>query len=69
MDSSSEVTAAHGRQQYINGVTIAFLIISWIAVSMRMYVRGFLIHNFGWDDAVMLLAAVRPLQNPSRTIV
>jgi len=58
MDSPSEITAAHGRQQYINGVTIAFLILSWTAVSLRMYVRALMIKNFGWDDAVMLLAAV-----------
>lgn len=52
--------AARGRKDLIAGVTIAFLSIAWIAVSMRPYVRLFMIKNYGWDDAVMLLAAVRP---------
>lgn len=49
---------AKGRSDLIVGVTIAFLTVAWIAVSMRTYVRLIMIRNFGWDDAVMLLAAV-----------
>lgn len=31
---------------------------AWSAVLARSYVRAILIRNYGWDDAVMLLAVV-----------
>jgi len=62
MDADQSPDAVKGRSDLIAGVTIAFLSIAWIAVSMRTYVRLFMIKNYGWDDAVMLLAAVSHTQ-------
>ncbi|KAL2788750.1 hypothetical protein BJX66DRAFT_308180 [Aspergillus keveii] len=45
-DRSVEVTA----------VAAAFMSVATVAVSLRCYVRGFLIKAFGWDDAVMVVA-------------
>lgn len=50
--------AAHSRATLITGVTIAFLTTAWLAVLARTYVRAVMIRNYGWDDAVMLLAVV-----------
>lgn len=40
------------------GVAVTFTILSWIAVSLRVYVRGVLIKSFGWDDWLMLATLV-----------
>jgi hypothetical protein len=32
--------------------------VAWLAVLARSYVRAVLMRNYGWDDAVMLLAVV-----------
>lgn len=46
------------RSESIFAVTIAFLIISLAAVSLRCFVRLKLVKAFGWDDGLMLLAMV-----------
>ncbi|EMD58572.1 hypothetical protein COCSADRAFT_264020 [Bipolaris sorokiniana ND90Pr] len=33
---------------------IAFLILSWIFISLRVYTRTVIISNFGWDDTAMV---------------
>lgn len=50
--------AAHTRATLISAVSIAFLATAWLAVLARTYVRAVMIRNYGWDDAVMLLAVV-----------
>jgi hypothetical protein len=50
--------AAHARATEITAVTITFLITAWMAVLARTWVRAVMIRNYGWDDAVMLLAVV-----------
>lgn len=39
-------------------VTGVFLSLSWIAVLLRVYVRGFMIRYFWWDDGFTLVALV-----------
>jgi hypothetical protein len=58
MDPNS-AAAAHSRATLITVVTIVFLSIAWLAVLARTWVRAVMIRNYGWDDAVMLLAMVR----------
>ncbi|KAM0690996.1 hypothetical protein Q7P36_009766 [Cladosporium allicinum] len=50
--------AAHARATEITAVTITFLITAWMAVLARTWVRAVMIRNYGWDDAVMLLAVL-----------
>ena len=35
-----------------------FLSLSWIAVSLRCYVRTFMVKSFGWDDWLSVAALV-----------
>lgn len=67
MDVTSvlEHAEADDRRTLMTSVTVVFLVISWLSVFSRTYVRGFIIHSFGWDDAIMLLAAVRVLHPSS----
>jgi hypothetical protein len=37
-------------------VGTAMFLLTAIALSMRVYVRGFLIKAFGWDDTLLLVA-------------
>ncbi|GAB7346857.1 hypothetical protein MBLNU459_g1941t1 [Dothideomycetes sp. NU459] len=37
------------------GVSIAFLVITWIAVSLRVWVRASGARSFGWDDWTIML--------------
>jgi hypothetical protein len=55
---------AHGAEQVnaanvqLMRITITFLVLAWVFVSLRVWTRTFLISNFGWDDATMIFAAV-----------
>lgn len=42
-------------------VASVFMILSAIAVSLRIWVRGIMLRAFGWDDGFLLLALVRRL--------
>jgi hypothetical protein len=53
--SSADLAMAAEQQQRI---TIAFLVVSWIFILLRIWTRTCIIRSFGWDDAVMLLAGV-----------
>jgi hypothetical protein len=63
MDSISNAAAAHSRATLITAVTIVFLTTAWLAVLARTWVRVIMIRNYGWDDAVMLLALVSSLHS------
>lgn len=39
-------------------VPAPFLLLSTIALSLRLYVRGFMIKAFGWDDILLCVAYV-----------
>ncbi|CAD0097853.1 unnamed protein product, partial [Aureobasidium mustum] len=40
------------------GVSIAFLIPVWVSIFLRIYVRVFMAKAFGWDDGIMIFAAM-----------
>lgn len=40
-----------------------FLLISAIALSLRIYVRGFMIKAFGWDDILLCAAFVSSIRS------
>jgi hypothetical protein len=61
MRTTSDDAAANSRATLITAITVIFLVVAWLAVLARSYVRAILIRNYGWDDAVMLLAVVRYL--------
>ena len=58
MHTTTADAAANSRATLIRAITIVFLVVAWLAVLARSYVRAVLIRNYGWDDAVMLLAVV-----------
>lgn len=37
-------------------VSVAFLVLAWIAVGLRVYVRASVLRSFHWDDWLILLA-------------
>lgn len=39
-------------------VAVAFLVLTWVTVSLRFYVRVFVSHSTGGDDWIMLIALV-----------
>jgi hypothetical protein len=41
------------------GTAVSFLVLTYISVALRTYVRGFLTKGFQADDWLMLLALVR----------
>lgn len=40
-------------------VCIVFLVLTYLAVGARCYVRACIIKSFGWDDGLMVVALVR----------
>jgi len=54
-DTAASIAESHA----MIGVASAFIALSWLAVSLRVYVRGVMIRSFGWDDWLMLVALVR----------
>jgi hypothetical protein len=46
----------------IAGVTTALYALSFVAVSVRCYVRGYLIRSFGYDDWLIVATLVRLLE-------
>jgi hypothetical protein len=72
MASSMDVSAfpnvmdLRSRSSQMVGVSIAFLIPVWVSIVLRVYVRVCMAKAFGWDDGIMILAAVSPLPMPYR---
>jgi hypothetical protein len=52
------------RSSQMVGVSIAFLIPVWVSIVLRVYVRVWMAKAFGWDDGIMIVAAVSPLPMP-----
>ncbi|KAF2625596.1 hypothetical protein BU25DRAFT_473709 [Macroventuria anomochaeta] len=46
------------RKETVYGSTIPFLVATWIAVAFRLWVRFRVVREPGWDDLLVLLAAV-----------
>lgn len=55
----TDVTSLGSRPLGIINVSVAFLTLTWTAVTLRVFVRVNLIHSFGWDDWTMLLTLVQ----------
>lgn len=53
--------AAEDRGPQVAAVAILFLILSWIFVSLRCYVRAIMMKNFGTDDWLAVATLVRYL--------
>lgn len=49
---------AADRIRIVQTVVGVFLSVTWIAVALRLWVRGRLIKSIGWDDWMMLLTNV-----------
>lgn len=65
MATSTQHFAPDSRNETMVAVASLFLALSWIAVSLRVYVRGFQIRGaFGRDDWLMLVTLVRPYHSP-----
>jgi len=47
------------RPLVMSRVAIAFLVLTWTAVFLRVYVRAVLIRSFGWDDWTIIFTSVR----------
>jgi hypothetical protein len=56
MAHSDDSVAQSGEQK--ERITIAFLVLGWIFVLLRIWTRTYVISNFGWDDSTMILATV-----------
>jgi hypothetical protein len=53
------------RSTAVQTVAAVFLPIATITVMLRIYVRGWIVKAFGWDDGAMIIAMVCPISNPS----
>jgi len=60
-------TSLSDRGQQVKAVAIAFLVATWVFVSLRIWVRTYMIRSFGWDDATMVLANVRLFYSQMRS--
>ena len=47
------------RSKEILAVAVFFITLSWIFVLLRVYVKVFMLKNFGLDDWLMVLTIVR----------
>jgi hypothetical protein len=41
------------------GISAAFLVIAWVAFSLRVVVKGYIMRSFTLDDYLMVIAMVR----------
>lgn len=46
------------RSPEIRAILITFSILSTTVVALRTYIRHMVLHSFGWDDGVMVIAQV-----------
>lgn len=61
------MTDEQQRKTAVQTVAAVFLPIATITVMLRIYVRGWIVKAFGWDDGVMVIALVCSILNPSRS--
>jgi hypothetical protein len=62
LDNMSE---EHHRKTAVQTVAAVFLPIATITVMLRIYVRGWIVKAFGWDDGMMVVALVCGILNLS----
>jgi hypothetical protein len=49
------------------GISAAFLVIAWVAFSLRVVVKGYIMRSFTLDDYLMVIAMVRIEDENSRS--
>lgn len=54
-ESAERVASLGPRTVVMLVVSVVFLVLTWVAFALRVYVRGFMIRSFGKDDWTMLL--------------
>lgn len=47
----------------VHGVNISFTVLAGIFVALRVYARARILGRLGWDDYVIVIAWVRPLED------
>jgi hypothetical protein len=55
--------AENNRGPEAAAVAILFLVTSWLAVMLRVYVRGVMTKSFGMDDYLAIVTLVNTLQS------
>ncbi|KAI4724979.1 hypothetical protein E4T49_07319 [Aureobasidium sp. EXF-10728] len=58
MSAFPNVLDLRSRSSQMLGVSIGFLIPVWISIVLRIYVRVCMAKAFGWDDGIMIFAAM-----------
>lgn len=61
--TSADMTDEHQRKTAVQTVAAVFLPIATITVMLRIYVRGWIVKAFGWDDGAMVIALVCSILN------
>lgn len=59
--------AKENRGPEVEAVAILFLILAWVFVALRCYVRIFMIKSFGTDDWLAVFALVSTFSTPNPT--
>lgn len=49
---------ADTRKYQVQDVAIAFFILTWISITLRVWVRAGMLNTFGWDDWTMAATQV-----------
>lgn len=47
-----------GRGKEVLAVAVLFFVLTWLTVSLRIYVRGFMLQAWGKDDTAMFVTLV-----------
>ena len=47
-----------GRGGEVMAVAVLFFVLTWLTVSLRIYVRGFMLKTWGKDDSTMFATVV-----------
>lgn len=58
-DNLGETQPVLNRQSAILGISVSFLLATWLCVLFRFYTRFFIIKSPWWDDLFVLLSSVR----------
>jgi hypothetical protein len=49
-----------GRGGEVLAVAVLFFILTWLTLGLRVYVRGYMLKNWGKDDTAILVTVVSP---------
>jgi len=56
------------RRDEVIVVAALFFVLSWLAVILRVYVRGFMMRKWGHDDSYMIVTLVSMIQSAIRML-